>query len=79
MRGHIDHVRVDGEMGEAATERKQGFVWVAIHTVLLNCMLHILSCERVLEFSRKRVSHSGRGQDQGYSGCADYSEAGVSR
>src|SRR2546430_9625247 len=50
VRGHIDKLWINREMGQAAPKGKERFARIAIRAVLLNSILHVLSRERVLEF-----------------------------
>src|SRR6266849_4747087 len=51
MRGHVDKVGINCEMGQAAAKGEERFTRVAIKAILLNSILDILSRERVLDFS----------------------------
>src|ERR1700693_2353392 len=53
MRGHVDKIGVNGEMRQAATKGKKGFVRIAVKAVLLNGVLHVLACERIFQFGRE--------------------------
>ena len=50
VRGDVDQVRIDSEVGQAAPVGKEGLARIPIVLVLRDCMLDVLSIERVLEF-----------------------------
>ena len=50
MGGHVDQVRVDREMGQAAAEREERLLGIAVEAVLADGILDVLAGERVLQF-----------------------------
>ena len=50
LRRHVDHERIDGKVGDAATVQEQRFAGISVVLVLLDRIQDILAVERVLQF-----------------------------